>query len=140
MHHLESFLLSFLAPRHLLCTPAGSQQPLSCPLNNTLLPPCCQAANLTIPSDAKWTILAPTNAAFNSSAIKEKTGVTAAQLLEPANKDALVKVGEEGLPLGRRGRHVAAAAAAATSTLVSALVICIQPCTRTRMACACHRA
>jgi uncharacterized surface protein with fasciclin (FAS1) repeats len=51
-----------------------------------------QAADLSIPENATWTIFAPTNDAFADTAILETTGVTAAQLLEPANKDALVKV------------------------------------------------
>jgi hypothetical protein len=55
-----------------------------------LLPTVVQAANLTIPENA--TIFAPTNAAFNSSTIKDKTGLSAADLLLPANKDILVKV------------------------------------------------
>lgn len=56
---------------------------------------CCyplQAAGLTIPNDAAWTILAPTNEAFNNDDIREQTGLTAAQLLEPANKVALTQV------------------------------------------------
>lgn len=49
-----------------------------------------QAANITIPENV--TIFAPTNAAFASSSIKDKTGLSAADLLLPANKDILVKV------------------------------------------------
>ncbi len=56
-----------------------------------LLPPT-QAAKLEIPAGATWTIFAPTNEAFASSTIKETTGLSAAQLLEPANKAALIKV------------------------------------------------
>lgn len=51
-----------------------------------------QAANLTVPAGATWTVFAPTDAAFASGDIKKKTGLTAAQLLERKNKDALVKV------------------------------------------------
>ena len=70
---------------------------------------CChplllQAANLTIPADAAWTVFAPTSSAFSSSAIKDKTGLTAAQLLEPANKGALVKVRSSGTA-GRQHQH-----------------------------------
>lgn len=51
-----------------------------------------QAAGLTIPADATWTIFAPTNEAFADDDIKEITGLTAAQLLEPANKQALTNI------------------------------------------------
>jgi len=38
------------------------------------------------------TLFAPTNAAFESPDLKARTGLTAAQFLETANKEALVKV------------------------------------------------
>jgi hypothetical protein len=38
------------------------------------------------------TLFAPTNAAFESPDLKARTGLTAAQFLEPANKEALIKV------------------------------------------------
>jgi hypothetical protein len=52
-----------------------------------------QAANLSIPDDAAWTIFAPNNEAFNDSSVRwASTNLTAVQLLEPANKAALAKV------------------------------------------------
>lgn len=53
---------------------------------------CLQAAGITIPPNASWTIFAPTNEAFSDDDVREKTGLTAAQLLEPANRQALVQV------------------------------------------------
>lgn len=38
------------------------------------------------------TLFAPTNAAFESPGLKARTGLTAAQFLEPANKEPLIKV------------------------------------------------
>lgn len=52
-----------------------------------------QAAGITVPADAAYTIFAPTNKAFESADIKKATGLTAAQLLEPKNKEALTQVG-----------------------------------------------
>jgi uncharacterized surface protein with fasciclin (FAS1) repeats len=71
--------------------------PQRCSSSLPTLDPIChpavlQAADLSVPEDATWTIFAPTNDAFADAVIKETTGVTAAQLLEPANKDALIKV------------------------------------------------
>jgi hypothetical protein len=63
--------------------------PICCRTADVLLQP----ADLTILDTAAWTIFAakalpkPANAAFNSSTIKDKIGLRAAQLLEPANKD-----------------------------------------------------
>jgi nitrous oxide reductase accessory protein NosL len=53
---------------------------------------CCQAAGIQVPADARWAILAPKNAAFADPGILEKTGPTAQQLLQPANKPALTQV------------------------------------------------
>jgi hypothetical protein len=51
-----------------------------------------QAANFQVPADASWTIFAPNNAAFADPGVLEKTGLTAQQLLQPANKATLTKV------------------------------------------------
>lgn len=58
-------------------------------------PPPAQAAGITIPAGATWTIFAPTNDAFNDDDVREATGLTAAQLLEPANRQALAQVGHK---------------------------------------------
>jgi uncharacterized surface protein with fasciclin (FAS1) repeats len=51
-----------------------------------------QAADIQVPADASWTIFAPNNAAFADPGVLEKTGLTAQQLLLPANKATLTKV------------------------------------------------
>lgn len=51
-----------------------------------------QAAGITI-TDKAWTVLAPSNKAFQDDDLFKKTGLTAAQLLLPANKAKLVQVG-----------------------------------------------
>jgi uncharacterized surface protein with fasciclin (FAS1) repeats len=45
-----------------------------------------------VPDDAAYTIFAPTNKAFEDSHVVKRTGLTAAQLLLPANKKALTQV------------------------------------------------
>jgi hypothetical protein len=60
-----------------------------------LTPPPAQAAGITIPAGATWTIFAPTNDAFNDDDVREATGLTAAQLLKPANRQALAQVGHK---------------------------------------------
>jgi uncharacterized surface protein with fasciclin (FAS1) repeats len=52
-----------------------------------------QAAGLDIPADATWTIFAPNNEAFADDDVREETGLTAQQLLQPENKQALTQVG-----------------------------------------------
>lgn len=52
-----------------------------------------QAAGINIPADAAWTIFAPKNEAFSDDDIREETGLTAQQLLQPENKQALTQVG-----------------------------------------------
>lgn len=51
-----------------------------------------KAADLKVPDDAAYTIFAPTNKAFKDSDVVKRTGLTAAQLLLPANKKALTSV------------------------------------------------
>jgi hypothetical protein len=57
-------------------------------------PPAFQAAGVgsALQPGTTWTILAPTNDAF-ASRLQASLGITPQQLLEPANKDTLVKVG-----------------------------------------------
>jgi len=50
-----------------------------------------KAAGITI-TDKAWTVLAPTNKAFQDDDLFKKTGLTAAQLLLPANKAKLVQL------------------------------------------------
>lgn len=50
-----------------------------------------KASGIAVP-DGPITIFAPTNKALASDDVKKATGLTAAQLLEPANKKALVAV------------------------------------------------
>ncbi|KAF6262785.1 fasciclin domain protein [Scenedesmus sp. NREL 46B-D3] len=51
-----------------------------------------KAAGIQIPNNARWTIFAPTNEAFADDDIREKTGLTAQQLLQPGNRQALVQL------------------------------------------------
>jgi hypothetical protein len=51
-----------------------------------------QAAGIEIPAGAAWTIFAPNNEAFSDDDIKEDTGLTAQQLLQPENRQALTQV------------------------------------------------
>jgi uncharacterized surface protein with fasciclin (FAS1) repeats len=51
-----------------------------------------QAAGIEIPADAAWTIFAPNNEAFSDDDIQEDTGLTAQQLLQPENGQALTQV------------------------------------------------
>eukprot|EP00882_Tetradesmus_deserticola_P001175 GHRQ01001271.1.p1 GENE.GHRQ01001271.1~~GHRQ01001271.1.p1 ORF type:complete len:191 (+),score=69.53 GHRQ01001271.1:135-707(+) len=48
-----------------------------------------KASGISIPANAAWTIFAPTNDAFADDDIREDTGLTAQQLLQPANRQAL---------------------------------------------------
>jgi hypothetical protein len=67
---------------------------------------------LKVPDDAAYTIFAPTNKAFADSDVVKRTGLTAAQLLLPANKKALTQVSPTGmvadLHLSHGGSTVAA--------------------------------
>ncbi|KAF6254952.1 fasciclin domain protein [Scenedesmus sp. NREL 46B-D3] len=51
-----------------------------------------QAAGIEIPADASWTIFAPTNEAFSDDDLREETGLTAQQLLQPENKEKLTQL------------------------------------------------
>uniref|UniRef100_A0A383WE16 FAS1 domain-containing protein n=1 Tax=Tetradesmus obliquus TaxID=3088 RepID=A0A383WE16_TETOB len=51
-----------------------------------------QAAGIDIPADAAWTIFAPKNEAFSDDDIREETGLTAQQLLQPKNRQALTQL------------------------------------------------
>jgi hypothetical protein len=62
---------------------------------------CCrircalQAAGVEIHADTAWTIFAPTNEAFSDDDIRDETGLTAQQLLQPENRQALTQVGQQ---------------------------------------------
>jgi hypothetical protein len=74
-------LLSGCVPWYHVATPLGCH--------------CCyavQAAGLKIPGNEQWLIFAPNNTAFADLGVLNKTGLTAQQLLEPANKQALTQV------------------------------------------------
>jgi hypothetical protein len=69
--------------------------PAAFPLLLLLMPLLClllQAAGIEIPADAAWTIFAPNNEAFSDDDIQEDTGLTAQQLLQPENRQALTQV------------------------------------------------
>jgi uncharacterized surface protein with fasciclin (FAS1) repeats len=51
-----------------------------------------QAAGFKIPTNEAWTFFAPNNTAFEDPDFLNKTGLTAQQLLQPANKQALTQV------------------------------------------------
>jgi uncharacterized surface protein with fasciclin (FAS1) repeats len=53
-----------------------------------------QAAGVEFPDVASWTIFAPNNEAFAADDIKEDTGLTAEQLLQPEYKEKLTQVGK----------------------------------------------
>lgn len=50
------------------------------------------AAGLEIPATAEWTIFAPTNKAWAEKDLFKKTGLTAADLMLPENKNKLAQV------------------------------------------------
>jgi hypothetical protein len=56
------------------------------------VPSPTQAANVPTPADAKWTIFAPVDGAFESEEVTALTGLTAEQLLTPAYKQQLIQV------------------------------------------------
>jgi hypothetical protein len=51
-----------------------------------------QAAGIENTIDGDWIIVAPNNTAFADPGVLNQTGLTAQQLLQPANKQALTQV------------------------------------------------
>nr|BBN91624.1 astaxanthin-binding pink protein of fasciclin family [Scenedesmus sp. Oki-4N] len=94
-------------------TAALQQAAASAPQLSTLVA-AIQASGLQIPDDAAWTIFAPTNEAFADDDVREETGLTAHQLLEPANRDALVQL---------LSYHVVPAGAVSSSQLTEGQVL-----------------